>query len=126
MDFLLGFELLELKEKRRGAAEIHINPSGLSALTHFRRKKLLAENAFRLACFSGGAEGRRVGTGSDALYLRQGVAGGANLGGQHFQHLERQQRASVHEADELAAGNEAELCAVAGNGRERAGLVADQ
>jgi len=60
------------------------------------------------------------------LEVGQGAACGADLGGQHVQHFERQRRGGAHEAGDLVAGDEAEPRTVAGGGRERVGLVANQ
>src|ERR1035437_3305663 len=60
------------------------------------------------------------------LEVRQGAAGGADLGGQHLQYLERQQRVASHQAGEVLAGDVVEPGAVVGDGGERVGLVADQ
>jgi hypothetical protein len=42
----LALNSVNLKEKRRGAAEIRINPSGLSAQTSFSQKKAVGGGGF--------------------------------------------------------------------------------
>ncbi len=52
--------------------------------------------------------------------------GGANLGGEDFEHLEREERIRVHKSEEITAADEAHGCASASGGGERIRLVADE
>jgi len=60
------------------------------------------------------------------LGLEDGVAGGADFGGQDLQDFERHEGVVLHEGGEAFSCDEAELGAGVGDGGEGVGLVADQ
>src|SRR5208337_5536664 len=60
------------------------------------------------------------------LAVKHGVAGGVHLRGEYAQYLEGQERVGLHEGGVVVAGDEAELCAAAGDGGKRIGLIANE
>ena len=83
----------------------------------------------KLSIMEPGTEGPRdwdLGLGKDGLAVAEGVAGGANFGGEDLKDLEREVLVAGHEGEELVAGDEAEDGAGVGDGCEGIRLVADE